>query len=165
MLENLDLSGLFEDDPEDDYAQGYIFGTLTDEMIKRAEASIGYALPKSYVELLRFQNGGLIADEGGDCWLTAIYGIGEYADAENGLEDMFPNWMEEWEYPNIGIPFGETQSGGHDMYFMDMRNLDADGEPAIVRIDNESPDDVQIHPVAANLREFLEKVLEGEDVG
>ncbi len=59
------------------------------------------------------------------------------------------------------IPFGETQSGGHDMYFMDYRNLDADGEPVIVRIENEDPEDIQIKKVANNLKEFLEMVLSG----
>ena len=36
---------------------------------------------------------------------------------------MFDNWINEWEYPNIGIPFGETQTAGHDMYFMDLEIL------------------------------------------
>ena len=41
------------------------------------------------------------------------------------------------------------------MYFMDYRNLDADGEPVIVRIENEDPEDIQIKKVANNLKEFL----------
>ena len=100
MLEELELTGLF--DKESDWGKEHIMAPLTDEMIKRAESTIGYKLPQSYKELLRFQNGGAIADD--DCWLTVIYGIGKDVDACNGLEDMFDNWMNEWEYPNIGIP-------------------------------------------------------------
>ena len=159
MFEGLDLTKLY--DTEDEYSQNYIFGELTDDLISRAEANIGYKLPKSYIELLRFQNGGYISDDI-DSWLIAIYGIGPEADTPNSLEEMFPNWMEEWEYPNIGIPFGETQSGGHDMYFMDFRNLDENGEPAIVLVDVEIDPEGVITPVAKNLREFIEKVLNGE---
>ena len=158
MLENLDLEKLF--DTESEWGQEHIMDPLTDEMIKRAEETIGYKLPASYIELLRFQNGGAIMDD--ECWLTVIYGIGKTADAFNGLEEMFDNWMNEWEYPNIGIPFGETQTAGHDLYFMDCRELDADGEPIIVQVENEDPDDIRITKVADNLAEFLEMVLEGQ---
>ena len=48
--------------------------------------------------------------------LFIIYGITENEDDFDGLEEMYDNWINEWEYPKIGIPFGETQSAGHDMY-------------------------------------------------
>ncbi|MBO4748198.1 MAG: SMI1/KNR4 family protein, partial [Clostridiales bacterium] len=80
MFEGLDLTKLY--DTEDESSKGYIFGELTDELISRAEANIGYKLPKSYIELLRFQNGGYISDDI-DSWLTAIYGIGPEADTTN----------------------------------------------------------------------------------
>lgn len=67
----------------------------------------------------------------------------------------------EWEYPDIGIPFGETQSGGHDMYYMDCRSVDANGEPRIVRIDNEQ--DNSIYFVADNLEKFLEMIYNNQD--
>lgn len=159
MFEHLDLSRLY--DTDSDFGKEYIFGELKDEIIKRAENNIGYKLPKSYVELLQYQNGGVISDNI-DSWLTTIYGIGPESGSGNGLEYMFINWIEEWEYPNIGIPFGETQTAGHDMYFMDFRNLDTDGEPEIVLVENEgSPDDFKITFVAKNLKEFIEKVLNG----
>ena len=157
--EKPDFTGLF--DRESKYGQSYNMGTLTDEMIARAEQKIGYRMPASYLELLRFQNGGVIRDD--DCWLTAIYGIGEIAEAENGLEDMFENWMDEWEYPRIGIPFGETQSGGHDLYFLDCRNPGADGEPPVVHVEaGDEPEQAEITEVTKNLYEFLNKVLAGE---
>ena len=159
MLEKSELTKLF--DNESSWGKEHIMASLTDEMIKRAETTIGYKLPQSYIELLRFQNGGVIEDR--ECWLTVIYGIGATADAFNGLEEMFNNWINEWEYPNIGIPFGETQSAGHDMYFMDYRNPGSDGEPAIVHVENEGdPEDIRITKVAEDLTSFLEMVLSGK---
>ncbi|SCW49890.1 hypothetical protein SAMN02910456_01459 [Ruminococcaceae bacterium YRB3002] len=32
--------------------------------------------------------------------LTGLFDADDY----NGLEEMFDNWMNEWEYPNIGKP-------------------------------------------------------------
>ena len=158
MLEELELTKLF--DAERDWAKEHIMDPLTDEMIERAESTLGYKFPQSYIELLRFQNGGIIADD--DCWLTEIYGVGKNKDTYHGLEKMFDNWLYEWEYPNIGIPFGETQSGGHDIYYMDYRTLDADGEPIIVHIENEDPEDIKIKKVADNLKAFLKMVLSGD---
>lgn len=159
MLEGLELTKLF--DTESKWGKEHIMPPLTDEMIRRAESAIGYKLPQSYIELLRFQNGGVIEDD--DCWLTVIYGIGATEDTFNGLEDMFDNWLNEWEYPNIGIPFGETQTAGHDMYFLDYRNLDANSEPAIVHVENEGDvEDITITKVADNLMSFLEMVLSGK---
>lgn len=164
MFNNIDFSKLY--DTESDYGKEYIYSPLTADMIKRAEANIGYQLPKSYVELLKYQNGGTMNDALSDeCWITIIYGIGDTADAYNGLEEMFINWIEEWEYPNIGIPFGETQSAGHDMYFMDMREISENGEPPIVRVENEGdPEDVKIIKIADTLEEFLEMILSGKNI-
>ena len=155
LFEGIDLSKLF--DTESEYGKEYIFGTLTEELIQRAEATIGYSIPASYRELLSYQNGGLISDELDESWLTAIYGIGSDANTFNSLEEMFDNWKNEWEYPDIGIPFGETQSAGHDMYYMDFREV-KNGEPRIVRIDNE--EDNQVFFVADNLVEFIKLILE-----
>ena len=46
MLEELDLTKLF--DTESNWGKEYIMAPLTDEMIKRAESTIGYKLPQSY---------------------------------------------------------------------------------------------------------------------
>jgi hypothetical protein len=75
---------------------------------------------------------------------------------------MFDNWKNEWEYPDIGIPFGETQSAGHDMYYMDLRVTDEKGEPRIIRIDNEM--DNEVFAVAPNLVSFIQMILEDEPI-
>lgn len=162
LFDGIDLTKLF--DNESRYGKNYIFADITDSLIKRAEEKMGYKLPQSYRELLMFQNGGMISDELDDSWLTAIYGIGAEPDSPNSLEDMFDNWKDEWEYPDIGIPFGETQSGGHDMYYMDYRVVNADGEPRIVRIDVEDMDDIKIYHVADNLVDFIKQIIECSEI-
>lgn len=162
FFDGLDLTKLF--DTDSNYGRRYIFPPVTDALIRRAEEKLGYRIPASYRELLAFQNGGTVSDDLDESWLTAIYGIGPEPDSEYGLEEMFDNWREEWEYPDIGIPFGETQSGGHDMYYMDCRAADADGEPRIVRVDVEDADEIRIYHVADNLAEFIRLILENEEL-
>ncbi|MBP0971058.1 MAG: SMI1/KNR4 family protein [Oscillospiraceae bacterium] len=162
LFDGIDLSRLF--DNESEYGKRYCFGDITDALIQRAEAKMGFRIPPSYRELLSFRNGGMISDELDESWLTAIYGISEEPDAENGLEEMFDNWREEWEYPDIGIPFGETQSAGHDMYYLDCRATDANGEPRIVRVDVEDMDEPKIYLVAENLADFIRLILKNEEL-
>ena len=160
LFDNINLIELF--DNVSDYGKEYRFDVLTDDMISRAEETLGYKLPKSYIELLKVQNGGLIDNKYDESWLTAIYGIGSTKDSYNGLENMFENWKDEWGYPDIGIPFEETPSGGHDMYYMDYRSVDENGEPRIVRIDNELDNDIYF--VADNLVEFVKMVYHNQEI-
>lgn len=160
MFDGIELESLFDNDSE--YNKEFRFGEISDELIQRAEETIGWKLPASYRELLQFQNGGLIDDSLNESWLSAIYGISPDPEKWNGLEAMFDNWKNEWEYPDIGIPFGETQSAGHDMYYMDFRVTDENGEPRIVRIDNESEN--EIHYVADNLVDFIRLILKNEEI-
>ena len=159
-FDGIDLNMLF--DTESEYGKSLTYDELTDELVSRAEETIGYKLPESYKELLRFRNGGAINDALDESWLSAIYGISTDPDEFNGLENMFDNWKNEWEYPDIGIPFGETQSAGHDMYYMDFRVTDENGEPRIVRIDNEMNNEVFV--VADNLPEFIKLILANEEL-
>lgn len=160
LFGNVNVTELFNN--ESDYSKEYKFDSLTDESIKRAEESLGYKLPKSYIGLLKVQNGGVIDDKYDKSWLSVIYGIGPDQNSFNGLEEMFENWRDEWEYPDIGIPFGETQSAGHDIYYMDYRTVDENGEPRIVRVDNEQ--DNAVYFVADNLMAFLEMIYENQEI-
>ncbi len=159
-FEGIDLNRLC--DNESEFGKNYLFGELTDELVSRAEETMGYKLPESYKELLQFRNGGSINSELDESWLAAIYGISTDPDNFYGLESMYDNWKNEWEYPDIGIPFGETESAGHDMYYMDFRVTDENGEPRIVRIDNEM--DNEVYMVADNLPEFIKMILRNEPI-
>ena len=128
--------------------------------LEKTEKEIGWKLPNSYIALLKIMNGGRINyDIFEESWLEAIYGVSL---EEGGLVDMFDNWINEWQYPNIGIPFGQTQSAGHDMYFMDFRSIDKNGEPRIVHIDNEFDNEITV--VADNLEDLLTKIYFHEEI-
>lgn len=160
MYNNIDFNKLF--DNESDYGKKFNNGVLDATRVKEVEDKIGYKIPNSYYEFLKIQNGGCINfDNYDDCWLEIIYGIGKNNEGNN-IDKEFDNWMNEWEYPNIGIPFGQTQSGGHDIYFMDYSVTDNDGEPRIVRIDNE--DENELFFVANNFKEFIDMVYKNKDI-
>ena len=160
LFAGTDLSQLF--DNEGERRSRYEFQKITEEWIERTEKAIGYRISPAYRELLTYQNGGEIRDDNDERWLTAIYGIGPKPDSPNSLENMFDNWKNDWEYPDIGIPFGETDGSGHNMYYMDYRVIDTNGEPRIVNIDNEG--EVQITFVANNLVEFIKIVLANKEM-
>ena len=162
LYDGIDLTRLF--DNESKYGKRYRFADINDSLIRRAEEKIGYKLPASYRELLTFQNGGRINRELDESWLTSIYGICPESDSNYSLDGMYDNWRNEWEYPDIGIPFGETQSAGHDMYYMDYRSVDKNGEPRIVRIDNDDPDNINIYYVADNLVDFIKLILRNTEI-
>lgn len=157
-FEGIDLSKLFRDNEPDSHK----FGEINEELIRRAENTMGYRIPDSYRELLEYQNGGVVNFGLENSWLYCIYGIAPDPNKWNALEEMFDNWKNEWEYPDIGIPFGETGSAGHDMYYMDYRVTDVNGEPRIVRIDNEM--DNRIYFVADNLVEFVKMIINDTEI-
>lgn len=157
MFEGMDIKKLFKNS---EYAKNFTFRQLTEEMILREEEKTGYKLPASYKEFLRVQNGGCIDS---DNWeLSCIFGISEDGSNGNSLENQYDNWIEEWGYPEIGIPFAMTESGGHEIYFMDYRKVDENGEPRIIRIDQES--DYAEYFIADNFEAFLRKIFCNEEL-
>ncbi len=159
MYNNIDFNKLF--DNESEYGKKYNHGKLDDNRIKEVENTLECKLPNSYIELLRIQNGGYISENFSECWLTAIYGIGANNKEFYELEELFDTAKVEWEYPSIWIPFGETQSG-HDEYVMDYSAVNQNGEPRIVRIENE--DDNAMYFVANNFEEFIYMVYNNKDI-
>lgn len=157
MFESVDFEKLFDKQAEDLYNQGdLVVGRITE-----AEKVLGYHFPKSYIEFLQVQNGGTLSKAYSGSRLKAVYGIGA-ADNSYGIEKKCDLWKNDWQYPDIGIPFGETESGGHDLYYMDFSVVDENGEPRIVLIDNEGNNEVYF--VANNFAEFIGKVFRKEDI-
>ncbi|MBQ9074493.1 MAG: SMI1/KNR4 family protein, partial [Mogibacterium sp.] len=72
-FDGVDLNRLF--DINSSNRSSSLSNDVTDELISRAEETMGYKLPESYKELLRFRNGGSINGDLEECWLTEIYGI------------------------------------------------------------------------------------------
>ena len=159
MYDDIDFSRLF-DESED--GSKYNLGSFDESRIKAAEDYTGYKLPKSFIEFLKIRNGGRLSEEYSECWLTAICGLGENEDTPNSFQDLYNVCINDLECPKIGIPFGETQTAGHEHYFLDYTVVDEDGEPRIVQVDNECGNEISF--VANNFREFIEKVYRHEDV-
>jgi hypothetical protein len=148
-----------------DYARReYVLPSPTKNMIERVQDRLGYSLPGAYIELMRFQNGGLPKNT---CFPTntptswaanhiAIHGIMGIGDTktyslcgELGSQFM----IAEWGYPSIGIYFGDCPSAGHDMICLDYRTCGPLGEPRVAYVDQE--DDYKITHLADNFELFI----------
>lgn len=149
----------------------YIEPFPDDELISSVEEELGYKLPASYIELMRFQNGGLVdkscfptSEE--NSWaddhiaITGIMGIGREKTysicGELGSRFM----IEEWGYPSDGVYVGDCPSAGHDMILLDYSNCGKEGEPAVVHVDQEN--DYKKIILAIDFETFI-KGLKDED--
>jgi hypothetical protein len=166
---DFDISDFWE---VSEYAnESYVDSSLTDDVVCEIELRLGYRLPKSYIELSRYQNGGIPKNTNhrtasSTSWandhiaITGIYSIGNkktYSlEGEIGSQFM----IEEWGYPPIGIYFADCPSAGHDMICLDYRECGIEGEPQVVHIDQEL--DYKITFVAPNFESFI-RGLEKED--
>lgn len=85
-----------------------------------------------------------------------------FPQTEKGLQIGMITGSTSGSIPTLAFHSGETQSAGHDLYFMDYRAVDENGEPRIVLIDNEMSNAVTV--VAKDLEEFLTKIYHHEEV-
>ncbi|WP_197675721.1 SMI1/KNR4 family protein [Micromonospora auratinigra] len=84
------------------------------------------------------QNGGVLRDT---CHLTGprhvhlhvVTGIGY----EHGIDEMSAYLIAEWDYPEIGVVLGVTESAGHDTVMLDYSACGPDGEPAVSHVDED----------------------------
>lgn len=136
---------------------------LTNEMIRAAEAKLGYKLPESYLRLLRTKNGGSPKRKcfptGKPDWaedhveVTGVLGIGGAWGIDS--EQRGSSYMiSEWGYPSVGIFVGQTPSAGHDGVMLDYRECGRDGEPRVIHVDVEG-DEPQVQVLAASFEAFL----------
>ena len=161
-MDDFNFTAFWEDS---DYARKeYVGAPVTDEMIQSVQAALGYRLPKTYVQLLRYQNGGIATKT---ChrtslptsWakdhvaITGIYGLDPARPSSLCGKFSSKFWTEEWGYPDIGIYFADCPSAGHDMLCLDYRKCGPDGEPTVVHVDQESG--YEITPVADNFESFI----------
>lgn len=162
IFDDFDLEHFWE--RSDFAAKEYIGEPLTPELVAAAEATLGYNLPAAYVELLRSQNGGTPARTNhrtreATSWaedyiaITGIYGISETKVSSLCGPSGSRFWIEEWNYPLIGVYFADCPSAGHDMVCLDYRACGPQGEPQVVHIDQER--DYQVTFVAENFEAFI----------
>lgn len=142
----------------------YVGPAVTDISLKKVERELGYKLPLTYIEMMRFQNGGMpvntchkIATQ--TSWAPdhiAIHGV--YAVAFEPGSSLCGSvgskfYIREWGYPPIGVYFADCPSAGHDMLCLDYRSCGRDGEPSVVHVDQEL--DYAITFVAPSFQEFV----------
>lgn len=136
----------------------------TEEEIKAIEKELGYRFPDAYLDFMKVHNGGLVkkgcytyldseTQEEREIMITGFLGIG--CDKENTIMGTFGSqfWIDEWEYPNIGIVICDCASGGHDMVFLDYRECGPEGEPCVSHVDQES--DYRITKIADSFEMFV----------
>ena len=149
---------------DDNYYTGPV---LTDELVKSAEAKLGYRLPPSYLALLAERNGGVPRRR---CFRTAVptswandhveiaavRGIGGDwgLDSEDGVGSS--DMIAEWGYPDIGVVICEMPSAGHDAIMLDYSECGSRGEPSIAYID----EDRSVTRLAGSFAEFRDGLYE-----
>ena len=156
------------------YIDNYVEKPLTEEMIAFTEKTLGYKLPQSYISMMKNQNGGspnknywenkyAERNEVSVIGLSGFFGIGN--EKSNSLFGKFGNefWFSEWEYPrDIGIIIADTESGGHDMIYLDYRECGKEGEPKVSVCFGEY--DYKTQVLANSFEEFLAMLVKEEDV-
>lgn len=162
MLADLDLTQFWK---RSKYAtKEYVDVPLTPALVERVEKALGVTLPRAYVELATFQNGGIpmrtrhrTAER--TSWakdhvaITGIYAIGETKPCSLLGELGSKFWLGEWGYPDIGVYFADCPSAGHDMLGLDYRECGPSGEPRVVHVDQER--DYKVTLVAPTFESFV----------
>lgn len=150
-----------------DWAAPRVGSPLTRQMVDMAESALGYKLPASYIELMQLHNGGVLQKNfflpsdpvRSAVYLNAILGLDPARQYSLCGEWGSRRCINKWGYPDYGIYFGDTLSGGHEMFLMDYRS---GGEPEILLVDQEL--DYRITFVAKNFETFIKGLLFEEDV-
>jgi hypothetical protein len=158
-------------EPSEYAEKEYVGAPFTDDQVATLERELGYKLPASYIELMRYQNGGIPRKRNHrtaepTSWasdhiaIAGIYAIG--SEPANSLGGVFKTrfWIVEWGYPEIGVYFADCPSAGHDMVCLDYRECGPSGEPQVVHIDQEW--DYKITFVAENFETFIRNLESDE---
>ena len=135
------------------------------ESIKAMEKELGYKFPDSYLEFMKGHNGGLVekcryayadpeTNRENEVIINGFLGIG--SDKPNTIMGTFGSkfWIEEWEYPDIGIVICDCPSAGHDLVFLDYRECGPEGEPCVSHVDQEA--DYEITKIADSFEMFVD---------
>lgn len=170
---DFDFTGFWE--PSEYASKEYVGAPLTDVNVAEVERALGYTLPAAYIEFMRFQNGGIPRrtchrTRERTTWasnhiaISGLYAIG--GDRPCSLLGQFGSafWVQEWEYPPIGVYFADCPSAGHDMLCLDYRACGPNGEPQVVHVDQEW--DYRIVVVAESFEAFvrgLEEEIDEDD--
>jgi len=139
---------------------------LTDAMVASAERALGYALPPSYLRLLRVKNGGVPRRQcyptGGTHWsdnhvrVTTVFGVGDLWGIDSGQFGT-RHMIEQAGLPEIGIVVGMTPTAGHDAIMLDYSVCGPRGEPRVVHVE---PEDEVTTVLAPTFEEFVRALVD-----
>ncbi|HWA84565.1 MAG TPA: SMI1/KNR4 family protein, partial [Fimbriimonadaceae bacterium] len=119
---------------------------LTDKMLADAEAHLGVKLPNAYADLLRQVNGGYTINT----WIRfervgkfhevqELPGVGYSEGLDSECGSIYK--QEEWEYPDGTL---WLTSDGHTGIFLDYRKCGPQGEPSVLWLDVDEPEEETI---------------------
>jgi hypothetical protein len=133
---------------------------LTDALVQDAEHQLGVRLPASLLEILRVQNGGVVAElwnafptDVPTSWsedhvpLDEMMGIGRHGGQLSLLDTAY--LVEEWGLPS---PLVLLSGDGHCWIALDYRACGKRGEPSVTWFD---VDDSTELPLAADFQAFV----------
>ncbi len=169
-FEGFDLAEFWKDS---EYARrNYTLPPPDANSVAAVEKKLGYKLPRSYIELMQAQNGGLpkrtcFPTSEPTSWsedhvaIHGIHGIGDAASYSlcGSMGNKFR--IEEWGYPPIGIYFGDCPSAGHDMICLDYRECGPSGKPTVVHVDQEF--DYRITFLTESFEDFIRGLVDEEE--
>jgi hypothetical protein len=130
---------------------------LDEELVVRAELTLGVRLPRAYLQALEERNGGVLARQSypvdfassrgdGTIGVQALLGVG----GRWGVDVMSRYLVEAWGYPP-GIVVCMLPSAGHDTVMLDYAHCGPHGEPVVVYVD----DDRVPRRIARDFEDFL----------
>ncbi|MGW6790566.1 SMI1/KNR4 family protein [Streptomyces chartreusis] len=136
---------------------------LTDAVVQDAERQLGVRLPTSLLEILRVQNGGVVAElwnafptDVPTSWsenhvpLDEMMGIGRHDGQLSLLDSAY--LVEEWELPSALVLLS---GDGHCWIALDYRACGQQGEPSVTWFD---VDDGTELALAADFQRFVERL-------
>jgi hypothetical protein len=131
---------------------------VDDELVRAAEETLGVRLPRSYVDVLRRQNGGVLADncrptDFATSWaadhlqMDVLRGIGY----PEGIDAVSADLIDEWDYPDTGVVIGVTAMAGPDTVMLDYSEPVPDGDAPVIYVGSDGVP----HRVAGTFAEFM----------
>ena len=127
----------------------YTHEILTDEILNNAEKKLGVKLPKTYIQLLKIQNGGYINYTISNIQHSQIYGIGGHSPSilQNNWSEIKSEKILHFELNGI-IPFDDD---GYCFLCFDYRKNRIDPQIIYVDVDKNT-----VEVIAENFDAYLE---------
>lgn len=130
---------------------------LDNQMIKSAEETIGLRLPESYIDVLRYRNGGLLRRNeyplyfeplGMNLRIALLMGIGGESsiDTKTRLPYLSEFLLRQWGWPGPAVVISQF---GHSGYILDYKSRCDNGEPSVVYLYGERT--AEVLPVELNV--------------